>query len=73
MTTLEELNTILERIVKHQHTDYQNDSCKSSNRLTREKADAQTEEHLGFHLALLWEDPHRLTPNVMLELKTPGQ
>ncbi|AVH63780.1 VMAP-C domain-containing protein [Nostoc sp. 'Peltigera membranacea cyanobiont' N6] len=46
--------------------------CESV-RLTREKADAQTEEHLGFHLALLWEDPHRLTPNVMLELKTPGQ
>ncbi|MEH2425414.1 MAG: hypothetical protein V7K48_32285 [Nostoc sp.] len=40
---------------------------------TREKADAQTEEHLGFHLALLWEDPYRLTPNIMLELKTPGQ
>ncbi|MEH2105932.1 VMAP-C domain-containing protein [Nostoc sp.] len=46
--------------------------CESV-RLTREKADAQTEEHLGFHLALLWEDPHRLTPNVMLELTTPGQ
>ncbi|MBD2607389.1 hypothetical protein H6G81_23395 [Scytonema hofmannii FACHB-248] len=46
--------------------------CESV-RLTREKADAQTEEHLGFHLALLWEDPHRLTPNVMLELKAPGQ
>ena len=46
--------------------------CESV-RQTREKADAQTEEHLGFHLALLWEDPHRLTPNVMLELKTPGQ
>ncbi|AFZ01292.1 hypothetical protein [Calothrix sp. PCC 6303] len=46
--------------------------CESV-RQTREKADAQTEEHLGFHLALLWEDPYRLTPNVMLELKTPGQ
>ncbi len=46
--------------------------CESV-RQTREKADAQTEEHLGFHLALLWEDPHRLTPNVMLELTTPGQ
>jgi hypothetical protein len=46
--------------------------CESV-RQTREQADAQTEEHLGFHLALLWEDPHRLTPNVMLELTTPGQ
>ncbi|MBD2451494.1 hypothetical protein H6G76_31140 [Nostoc sp. FACHB-152] len=46
--------------------------CESV-RQTREEADAQTEEHLGFHLALLWEDPHRLTPNVMLQLTTPGQ
>ncbi|GAB1537903.1 hypothetical protein NUACC21_05580 [Scytonema sp. NUACC21] len=46
--------------------------CESV-RQTREKADAQTEEHLGFHLAVLWEDPHRLTPDVMLELKPPGQ
>ncbi|MEA5568935.1 hypothetical protein [Anabaena sp. UHCC 0399] len=46
--------------------------CESV-RQTREEADAQTEEHLGFHLALLWEDPHRLTPNVILQLTTPGQ
>lgn len=46
--------------------------CESV-RQTREQADAQTEEHLGFHLAILWEDPYRLTPNVMLELTTPGQ
>ncbi|RCJ28378.1 hypothetical protein A6770_23910 [Nostoc minutum NIES-26] len=46
--------------------------CESV-RQKREQADAQTEEHLGFHLALLWEDPHRLTPNVMLQLTTPGQ
>lgn len=46
--------------------------CESV-RQTREQADAQTEEHLGFHLALLWEDPHRLTPNVILQLTTPGQ
>ena len=39
----------------------------------REKADAQTDDHLGFYLAILWEDPYRLTPNAMLELKTPGQ
>ncbi|GBE90951.1 hypothetical protein [Nostoc cycadae] len=46
--------------------------CESV-RQKREQADAQTEEHLGFHLALLWEDPYRLTPNVMLQLTTPGQ
>jgi vWA-MoxR associated protein C-terminal domain/Effector-associated domain 10 len=42
-------------------------------RQIREQADAQAEDHLGFHLALLWEDPYRLPPNVMLELTTPGQ
>jgi len=47
--------------------------CESV-RETREKADAvQMEEHLGFHLAILWENPYRLTPDVMIELKTPGQ
>lgn len=28
----------------------------------RATADAQTDDHLGFHLALLWEDPYRLPP-----------
>jgi hypothetical protein len=42
-------------------------------RLTREQADAQTEEHLGHHLALLWENPYRLTPDIMVELNSPGQ
>jgi hypothetical protein len=46
--------------------------CESV-RETREEADAQTEEHLGFHLALLWENPYRLTPDIMLELTTVGQ
>jgi hypothetical protein len=46
--------------------------CESV-RQTREQADAQTGEHLGFHLAILWEDPYRLTPDVMLELTTPGK
>ncbi|PSB04963.1 VMAP-C domain-containing protein [Merismopedia glauca] len=46
--------------------------CESV-RQTREKADAQTEEHLGFHLAILWENPYRLTPDVMVELIAPGQ
>lgn len=50
--------------------------CESVQKV-RAEADAQrlddpTLDHLGFHLALLWEDPHRLTPDVMLELKTPG-
>jgi hypothetical protein len=40
----------------------------------REEADnAQTEEHLGHHLALLWENPYRLTPDIMVELNSPGQ
>lgn len=46
--------------------------CESV-RLTREQADAQTEEHLGHHLALLWENPYRLTPDIMVELNSPGQ
>jgi len=46
--------------------------CESV-RQTREKADAQTEEHLGFHLALLWENPYRLPPDTMWLLRTPGQ
>lgn len=45
--------------------------CESV-RQTRQEADTQTEEHLGFHLALLWENPYRLTPDIMLELQTPG-
>lgn len=46
--------------------------CESV-RLTREQADAQAEEHLGHHLALLWENPYRLTPDIMVELNSPGQ
>jgi vWA-MoxR associated protein C-terminal domain/Effector-associated domain 10 len=46
--------------------------CESV-KLTREEADAQTEEHLGHHLALLWENPYRLTPDIMVELIAPGQ
>jgi len=30
-------------------------------------------EHLGSHLALLWEDPYRLTPDAMAQLIPPGQ
>ena len=46
--------------------------CESIKEI-RKQADAQTEEHLGFHLALLWENPYRLTPDIMLELTTVGQ
>ena len=52
-------------------------SCKllsnlcESVRILREKADADPEEHFGSHLAILWEDPYRLTPDVMVELTPP--
>ncbi len=46
--------------------------CESV-RQTRATADAQAEEHLGLHLALLWENPYRLTPDVMVELMQAGQ
>jgi hypothetical protein len=46
--------------------------CESV-RQTREKADSQSEEHLGLHLALLWENPYRLTPDLMVELIAPGK
>ena len=41
----------------------------------RQKADEQerSEQHLGAHLAMLWEDPGRLTPDAMEWLLTPGQ
>jgi hypothetical protein len=54
-------------------------SCKllsnlcESVRMLREEADADPEEHFGSHLAILWEDPHRLTPDVMAELRSTGQ
>ncbi len=46
--------------------------CESIKKI-RADADAQTEDHLGLHLALLWENPYRLTPNIMVELRAPGQ
>jgi hypothetical protein len=47
--------------------------CESV-RQTREKAEAaETGEDLGLHLALLWENPYRLPPDIMRELETPGQ
>ena len=44
--------------------------CESVRKL-REEADADPEEHFGSHLAILWEDPYRLTPDVMVELMPP--
>ena len=44
--------------------------CESV-RMLREEADADPEEHFGSHLAILWEDPYRLTPDVMVELTSP--
>ena len=38
--------------------------CESV-RQTRQIAGIQTGEHLGHHLALLWENPYRLTPDIM--------
>ncbi|MGK7876682.1 MAG: hypothetical protein AB4426_26335 [Xenococcaceae cyanobacterium] len=46
--------------------------CESVREM-REKADAQTGEHLGFHLAVLWENTYRLTPDLMVQLIPPGQ
>lgn len=48
------------------------DLCKSVQKI-RVQAHAQAEEHLGLHLALLWENPYRLTPDVMVELMQAGQ
>jgi hypothetical protein len=45
--------------------------CESV-RQTRELADAQDAEHIGLHLAVLWENPYRLTPDVIVELKPAG-
>jgi vWA-MoxR associated protein C-terminal domain len=41
----------------------------------RQQADEEerAEQHLGAHLAMLWEDPGRLTPDAMEWLLTPGQ
>jgi uncharacterized protein (UPF0147 family) len=33
----------------------------------------QPANHLGSHLALLWEDPYRLTPDALAQLRPPGQ
>ena len=38
-----------------------------------QRDEVQKQKHLGSHLALLWENPYRLTPDVMVELIPPGQ
>lgn len=43
--------------------------CKSVQEI-REKAEAEeNEQHLGCHLSLLWDNPYRLLPDTMEELK----
>jgi hypothetical protein len=44
-------------------------------RQKRRAADLEDEPemHLGKHLGILWEDPYRLPPDAMAELKIPGQ
>jgi hypothetical protein len=46
-----------------------NHLCKSVQQI-REKADAEEDEqHLGCHLSLLWDNPYRLLPDAITELK----
>ena len=44
-------------------------------RQKREEADCDScpASHLGSHLAVLWEDPNRLTPDALAQLRPPGQ
>jgi vWA-MoxR associated protein C-terminal domain len=44
-------------------------------RTKRQQADEedQSHEHFGAHLAMLWEDPERLTPDAWAPLLPPGQ
>lgn len=44
--------------------------CESVREI-REEADANPKEHFGSHLSILWEDPSRLIPDVMVELTPP--
>lgn len=49
------------------------------NRIRQKRKDAYcascSDSHIGSHLAILWEDPNRLTPDVQpqAQLKSPGQ
>lgn len=44
-------------------------------RQKREDADCAScpTTHIGSHLAVLWEDPNRLTPDALAQLRPPGQ
>ncbi|MFG6100968.1 hypothetical protein U2F10_01865 [Leptothoe sp. EHU-05/26/07-4] len=44
-------------------------------RQKREEADCADcpQSHVGSHLAVLWENPNRLTPDAMAQFRTPGQ
>ncbi len=35
--------------------------------------DAEKQKHLGSHLAFIWENPYRLTPNIIVELIETGE
>ncbi|MBD2484847.1 CHAT domain-containing protein [Planktothrix sp. FACHB-1365] len=47
--------------------------CESVQKVRAEANAEENEQHLGFHLALMWENPYRLTPDVMVQLMPPGQ
>ncbi len=47
--------------------------CESVQKFRAEANAEENEQHLGFHLALLWENPYRLIPDNTRPLITPGQ
>ncbi|MBE9142964.1 VMAP-C domain-containing protein [Planktothrix mougeotii] len=47
--------------------------CESVRKVREEANAEENEQHLGFHLALMWENPYRLIPDVMIPLIPPGQ
>ena len=38
-----------------------------------QKDEIQKKQHLGSHLAVIWENPYRLTPDAIARLIAPGQ
>lgn len=65
--------TAIDRILTFQPLCHLSESVRFTRAEADAEADAQTEEHLGHHLALLWENPYRLTPDIMVPLNSPGQ
>lgn len=47
--------------------------CKSVQKIRAEADAEENEQHLGGHLSLLWDNPYRLLPDTMEELKKFGQ